>query len=234
MCKRSKNTVVLAFAVSTMLGLGAHAGPVVLNFSGTPVGPVTTSPPDNNTVTRSAGGLTAIASGFDADGTKHQLYYKTGVDETGLGLVDTRDNELTLTASGRRPADFIQLDVGQFYHTTLGASITMESVTGTESFNIFGTNTAGTLPGKPLNSTPFGPAFDRTPVAIPQWRKYKYIDIAVAPDYDNPCDNVLFNSITVSQAVPEPASLVMMGVGMLGVIGLGWKRRREAASIAPR
>jgi hypothetical protein len=209
-----------------MLGLGAHAGSVVLDFSG-PDGPVTT--PSTNVLTRSAGGFTATASGFNADGTALQLYTKNDAgDEKGVGFASTDDHELTLTGSGRAPANFIQIDVSQFYHSTPGGSITMRSVSGTESFNLFGTNTAGTLPGTPLNATPFGSAFDGTPVAVPQWGTYKYIDVAVAPDRRNPDDNVLFGAITVAQAVPEPASLVMVSISSL--IGLGcWLRRRSRA-----
>ena len=69
-------------------------------------------------------------------------------------------------------------------------------------------------------------------MAIPQWGSFKYIDVAVAPDLCNPGDNVLFSAITVSQAVPEPASLVLGGISSL--VGLGYWMRRRGADAAAR
>jgi hypothetical protein len=31
------------------------------------------------------------------------------------------------------------------------------------------------------------------------------------------------------QAVPEPASLIMLGLGAFGLCGYGWRRRKQAA-----
>jgi len=38
----------------------------------------------------------------------------------------------------------------------------------------------------------------------------------------------LFWTLTPTQAVPEPASLWLMGAGRVGLLGFGWWRRRRA------
>jgi hypothetical protein len=115
---RLRTSAVLAFAASTLMDLGADAVSLVPDFSG-PDGPVTTSP--TNVLTRSAGGFTVTAGGFDANGTALQLYTNNDAgDGKGLGFAGNAEHGLSPTWFGSAAANFIRIDVGQFYRSTPG------------------------------------------------------------------------------------------------------------------
>ena len=129
---------VVAVAGSGLLGGGAQAGPVFLMTG--PTGA------QGGTVSDTSGGYTITASGFNADGSTHDLFYKNeGGDENGLGLVGTSDNELSLNAGGKAAANFIQFDFGGVDKAFSGGQLTVGSLTSTEKFDLFGSNTRGQL-----------------------------------------------------------------------------------------
>jgi hypothetical protein len=195
-----------------LIGFGATAqGAPIFNFTG-PTGDA------GNSVTSSAGGYTLTAYGFNANNTAHHLYYKnSGGDETGLGLVGTSDHELTLTYDGSTYANYIQIDVSQIYKAFPAAQILIGSDTGTESYDLFGSNTLGQIGTKIANSV--GPAFNGKYFSIPNWGTYKFISVAVHPDPSHPWDNVLVGAIATT-AVPEPGSALMLSTSLAAGLGL--------------
>ncbi len=188
-----------------------RASSLVFDMSSGPAGNVGSS---QKSITQ--GAYTITAYGFNAGGSDHNLFTKqNGGDENGLGLVDTYDNELTLNAGGTAIANYIQTDVSAIKNLP-GGKLMMGSVTGGESFDVFGSNTLGT-PGTSLIS---GNTTSGSFISIPSWGSYDYITVAVHPHSSQPADNVLFDAISV---VPEPGEYASLaGFGLLGFAG--WRR----------
>jgi hypothetical protein len=57
------------------------------------------------------------------------------------------------------------------------------------------------------------------------------ISITVAPDATNNYDDIMFRNIRIS-TVPEPSTFALLGIGALGLLGYGWRRRRKAYCVA--
>lgn len=226
----------LAVVVALGLGIAAvHAETLLYTFA--PTNGVSGSVGSSSlTITKpsSTGNFSITAYGFNADGTTHTLYQKNaGTDEQGLGLTSTLDNELTLTSNGSQIANFIQIDVSQVYKTFSAGLLEMESVTGGESFDVFGSNTKGTTGTKLIS----GSTLDQVFFTIPSWGNYEYISVAVHPvpvaaGYCNShaCDNVLLNALEVTRPdhfIPEPgtSTLVAGGLSLLALFRRRTSRR---------
>jgi MYXO-CTERM domain-containing protein len=179
-------------------------------------------------------GITLTACGYNTSVTPNTLKlleWKAGTgDEHGLGFTDTNDNEITLNSQDQ-PANYIQVNVTQAL--TAGGTngmIKAGSVTNGEAFDVWGSNTKGTL-GTLL--TPSGSTADQTFIPIPHWGSYNYIAMTVHPEsvwgddgltMQPDCsynDNVLLSAVEFCQ-VPEPASLTLLALG-----GLTLLRRRR-------
>jgi hypothetical protein len=127
-------------------------------------------------------GVSITAYGYDhptsGPDTAHELYFKSeGGDEHGLGLVGTLNNELTIT--GSHPDNYIQFDLN---NVLLGGftngKIQVASITQTEKFNIYGSNTLGTLGTKiSAISGGYDASFDDVFVNIPNFGTYQFISI---------------------------------------------------------
>lgn len=195
----------------TLLGLVATCGaaPILFDFGGTPTGPVGAS---SRSVTE--GIYTLTAYGFDANNTPHNLYFKNeGTDEHGLGLVNTNDNELTLTSNPRGIANYMQIDVSQVYGVFPTGQLRVQSVTSGEEFDVYGSNTLGSI-GTVISS---GNTLDNDFLTLPNWGIYKFISVAVTPQAGSSHndDNVLVDAI---QVVPEPTALPLVILGGLTVL----------------
>ncbi len=156
-----------------------------------------------------SGSSTVTAYGFNNGGTQHDLYGKNGGgSENGLGLVDPPDNEITTTT-------FIQLNVSNINSNPF--DLTIGSTQNVEGFDIYASNTLGTLGTKIGTYTtpgtdPYTTAFFSTADT--------YISIQADPGSGGN-QNVLLDDLTTGTAVtPEPSSLVLLGTGMLAAAGV--------------
>jgi hypothetical protein len=159
-------------------------------------------------------------------GTPLALYWKgyngNGGDEHGLGFTSTLNNELTLS-SVSTIANFITIDVGAIETTYTNPQIRVQSVTGGESYDVFGSNSLGTLSGavKVLNAQLSDNGF----VNLPSWGTYQYYTLTVHTPgvLTSALDNVLMDSIQADTGVPEPATWMFLAGGA-GLILLAGKR----------
>ncbi len=208
-----------------LLVAGATArADIVFDFSGAATGPVGT-----NFYAVTLGAFTLTGYGYNADNTPHNLYWKhNGGDENGLGLTGTRDNELTLQNNATQIANYIQIDVSQVFKISPTGQIRLGSTTNGEAYDLWGSNTQGSLGTKILNAG----TSDNTFFNIPNWGQYAYIGVTVHP-YPIPntggttsphaYDNVLMGAISVCP-IPEPTSFVLAAFGIAGA-GLLLRRR---------
>jgi hypothetical protein len=117
-------------------------------------------------------------------GTPLGLYYKNGgFDETGLGIVGPSDHELQ--GSGGQPVQFMTLDLSSLLatHKVFDGQIEIGSVQGSsnDTFNIYGSNTLGTL-GTKIGGTYDGSS-DLIFLSLADFGSYNYISIgAVSGD----------------------------------------------------
>lgn len=195
------------------------AGPVIWNFG--PPSPSDAGPlsPATNTYSVTMDGKTLIASGYTYNGTPLDLYWKSGSDETGLGLVGTSDNELTLRSNGQ-PANYMVINTSSINSTWIDPAILINSVTDGEAWNLYGftsapsgNSTAGTLI---LNDQTANGTFVSIPIA--DWQNYAYLVVTVTPNPDETSNNVVFDEIEAVNPSPEPGTFAMLGVGAAAVL----------------
>jgi hypothetical protein len=169
-------------------------------------------------------GNTIIARGYDNNngiGSAHELFFKSaGGDEIGLGLVNTLHNELQVDQSGN-PLQFIQLDLTSILAKGFAnGKIEVGSVQSGELFNLYGSNTLGSL-GIKLNSSVYDSSKDNVFVSVPNFGAYKFISVAAAGADVLP---VAFQADIIP--VPETASLLPV-LCLITVATLTELRRRR-------
>jgi len=54
--------------------------------------------------------------------------------------------------------------------------------------------------------------------------------LVLLPPFGQPDGISLPLTASIATAIPEPSSIALMGIGVAGMIGYGWRRRRQAAS----
>jgi hypothetical protein len=230
MTRRRLSTLTVATAVA-LFGIGASAGaaPIIWDFNppyppynGPFFGPVGASSYTVDSDPRSY--LLLTASGFDTapatfqpafGDTPHELFWKdAGVDEHGIGLVDTSDFELTLDAAGNT-ANYTLIDLLNIFSNpaVTNAQIRVQSVTGGEAWDLWGWNGAGytLLETGNLDNNVFRP--------LPAWGTYRGYAVAVTPSAAQPYNNVLFDAISAEfgdppPPVPEPGTIALLGGGL--------------------
>ncbi len=213
--------LMLMLCVLCLIAVVPAGASVIWDFGSSVPGPVGSSSHSTDSVP--ATGILLTAYGFNADNTSHLLYFKdAGTDEHGLGLVGTLDNELTVSGSGF--ANYILIDVSPIYQSASNGRIRIQSVTQDESWDLYGTNTFGTLAGAVnlISASTTNNVFS----ALPNWGTYKYYAVtthyAAGAGHSN--DNVLFDAISAD--VPEPLSVGLSAGGLLLLIAF---RRRLPA-----
>jgi hypothetical protein len=184
----------------------------------------------SNTQVFTSAGFQITARGYDDNagiGTAHNLFFKNippinGAGEHGLGLTDTTSNELQVTAQGG-VANFIQLDLTSILmQGFINGQVKVGSLQTGDSFQLFGSNTQGTL-GTAIGG-PFGSTFDDQFVPIASFGLFKFISIAAASNDVLP---VAFEADI--PAIPEMNAIMPIAALLLLLLGSNLWRRRFSA-----
>jgi len=219
-----RKSLLLATMSMCFLGVSASASTIVWDWGNPAGGPVGSSV--YATDSAPASGILLTDRGYNLDGSAHLLFWKNeGSDEHGIGFVNTFDNELTLNENGLTPANFMQIDVSPIYLTLTNAAIRVQSVTGGEAWDLWGTNTLGALAG--ATELINGSTADNVFTALPSWGTYRYYDLTVHPHAASPADNVLLDAVEADGSVPEPATMTLFATGGLVLLLLGRTRARQ-------
>ena len=196
------------------IGASSAANATTVIAFGTPSGNL------GNSHSYSSGGLTVTASGFTNTNVATALYGKNlGGDEVGLGLANdpAGQNEIYYGKG------YVQLDVSALFGKVSGVSFSTDSTSGGEQWSVFGSNVAGSYSGLALLK-----GTNESGGALPNFGTYKYYDFASTSASGG--KNYLLGSVTLTPAVPEPATWAMMLVGF-GGIGFTMRRRRTSTSL---
>ncbi len=208
---------------------GSSAWATLVTWSLNPAG--TEGDAGSNSVSFTQYGYSITAYGYTkattgADTSLNLYYTNQGVDETGRGLVGTGDHELSATNGG--PAQYITLDIS----TLLGrggvtdGKIEIGSVqsSSNDTFNIYGSNTLGTL-GTKIGGT-YDSTSDQVFLSIANFGSYNFISIGSVSGDALP---IAFQAT----CVPEMSALFPIA-GLIAVVSFTQllRRRRLAKSSA--
>jgi hypothetical protein len=190
-----KLITVMGLALSMLTA--ASAGAAVINFD-TPVGDLGPS--------HAYGPITAYGFQIQKNGklVQHDLIGKSDLnpDETGLGLTGNMDSEITDSL-------VVVLDLASLIGQDL--KVQFGSVQGGEQWRV-GLSNAGVLPG---NTSQFG-NYQTGSVGYPTFVDFG-IDTSRFMIIEAVNGDVLLRSLAANSTVPEPESVLLLGIGLAGV-----------------
>jgi hypothetical protein len=162
-----------------------------------------------------------VAYGFSSPGTSHEvhLYSKdNGGDEDGIGLdFSGGDSDHEIFAG----TDFIQLNVSGLSGLVSNFTFTMESTTGSDAWEVLGSNTLG-VEGTNVLATGSNEGIAHTLAGNPVGLgTYSYLSFVATSG------NVLLGTVSASTSTPEPGTLILMGLG-LATLGTVRQIRRKS------
>jgi PEP-CTERM motif-containing protein len=171
--------------------------------------------------TYSNGGLSVTAYGVNNSLNPLDLYGKhNGGDENGLGIANdpSGDHEIWGYVGGA-----VLLDVSDLLANSVSeAQFFMGSTTNGESWIVWEYTGAGFV--QALTGTD-----ELTWHDLPDWGSYSYYAFTAGGNGQN----VLLGGLSLTQAVPEPATWAMMLLGF-GAMGVAFRRRRRTTAALPQ
>lgn len=206
----------------TLIGLAALAAASAANAA-TTINFNTSTGHLPSSKTYTAGSLSVTATGYASTGVTTDLFGKNnGGDENGIGLNGYTDNEIN------KGTDFIQLDMSNLLLNATGASFFMNSTTNGEWWNVYGSNSAGSLGTYLFDGHDEGTTHLHS---LTNWGTYQYYDFVArgtcnSDGFSCTAGNVLLGGLSVNGAVPEPSTWAMMLIGF-GAMGFASRRRRR-------
>lgn len=169
-------------------------------------------------ITYTLDGATITAYGYQegySGNSPTDLYVKTsGGDESGLGINYENDHEIDTS-------QFIQLNLSNLANLGItSGDLSIGSVQSGEGYAIYDSNKVGSLGSLQLTGT-----LDETPFSISWSATDPIIGVtAYVPKGGNYDADVLLMSLsTHNDPTPEPASLALMGTGLLA-LAYGYRR----------
>jgi len=210
-------------AAALTAGSGANAT-TVIDFTSPAGNTVGTT----HTYTDTSGTLSVIAKGYASNGgSLTNLYGKDlGGDEVGLGLNADPSGQHEIYRGA-----FVQLDVTDLIGAVTSAIFHFGSDTLNEQWEVYGSNTDGTLGTALLYG--INDEGNHDLLSLAGWGTFKYYDFRSLGTGTHGFDgsiagNVLLGNLVLTPTVPEPGTWALM---LIGFGAVGWQLRRRGKPV---